>query len=139
MVQEPVELAQEFRKFDLTAPWEQFPKFRESCLFGLATMYVCSENDFHYRNAQESRDARDEIENGQFEMVSLLSTRTTSEGETGKNQSRFELCHIIFDASSFVITLALTISGAICIDAEIDEVLFIIVITEMQLFGLILA
>ena len=30
MVQEPVELAQEFRKFDLTAPWEQFPKFRET-------------------------------------------------------------------------------------------------------------
>jgi len=29
VVQEPVELAQEFRKFDLTAPWEQFPKFRE--------------------------------------------------------------------------------------------------------------
>merc|ERR1712203_719883 len=30
VVQEPVELAQEFRKFDLTAPWEQFPKFRET-------------------------------------------------------------------------------------------------------------
>jgi len=30
VVQEPVELAQEFRKFDLAAPWEQFPKFRES-------------------------------------------------------------------------------------------------------------
>ena len=29
VVQEPVELAQEFRKFDLTAPWEQFPNFRE--------------------------------------------------------------------------------------------------------------
>jgi len=29
VVQEPVELAQEFRKFDLAAPWEQFPKFRE--------------------------------------------------------------------------------------------------------------
>ena len=27
--QEPVELAQEFRKFDLAAPWEQFPAFRE--------------------------------------------------------------------------------------------------------------
>ena len=26
---EPVELAQEFRKFDLAAPWEQFPAFRE--------------------------------------------------------------------------------------------------------------
>ena len=29
IVQEPVELAQEFRKFDLAAPWEQFPAFRE--------------------------------------------------------------------------------------------------------------
>ena len=30
VVQEPVELSQEFRKFDLTAPWEQFPNFREA-------------------------------------------------------------------------------------------------------------
>lgn len=30
MVFEPVELAQEYRKFDLAAPWEQFPNFRES-------------------------------------------------------------------------------------------------------------
>ena len=29
MVVEPVELAQEFRKFDLSAPWEQFPQFKE--------------------------------------------------------------------------------------------------------------
>lgn len=29
VVVEPVELAQEFRKFDLSAPWEQFPNFRE--------------------------------------------------------------------------------------------------------------
>jgi len=29
IVHEPVELAQEFRKFDLAAPWEQFPKFRD--------------------------------------------------------------------------------------------------------------
>jgi len=28
IVQEPVELAQEFRKFDLATPWEQFPKLR---------------------------------------------------------------------------------------------------------------
>ena len=27
---EPVELAQEYRKFDLAAPWEQFPNFRET-------------------------------------------------------------------------------------------------------------
>merc|ERR1712224_530489 len=30
VVQEPVELAQEFRKFDLSTPWENFPKFRET-------------------------------------------------------------------------------------------------------------
>jgi len=29
VVVEPVELTQEFRKFDLSSPWEQFPKFRE--------------------------------------------------------------------------------------------------------------
>jgi len=28
IVQEPVELSQEFRKFDLESPWEQFPEFR---------------------------------------------------------------------------------------------------------------
>lgn len=28
VVCEPLELAQEFRKFDLSAPWEQFPNFR---------------------------------------------------------------------------------------------------------------
>ena len=30
VVIEPLELAQEFRKFDLSAPWEQFPNFRKS-------------------------------------------------------------------------------------------------------------
>ena len=30
VVYEPVELSQEYRKFDLAAPWEQFPKFRET-------------------------------------------------------------------------------------------------------------
>merc|ERR1711887_26844 len=30
VVVEPLELAQEFRKFDLSAPWEQFTNFRES-------------------------------------------------------------------------------------------------------------
>lgn len=29
VVCEPLELAQEFRKFDLSAPWEQFPNFRQ--------------------------------------------------------------------------------------------------------------
>jgi len=30
VVYEPVELSQEYRKFDLAAPWEQFPNFREA-------------------------------------------------------------------------------------------------------------
>jgi len=30
VVVEPLELAQEFRKFDLSSPWEQFPNFREA-------------------------------------------------------------------------------------------------------------
>jgi len=30
VVSEPVEMAQEFRKFDLDSPWEQFPSFRDS-------------------------------------------------------------------------------------------------------------
>lgn len=29
VVHEPVEMAQEFRKFDLESPWEQFPAFRD--------------------------------------------------------------------------------------------------------------
>lgn len=28
IVCEPLELAQEFRRFELSAPWEQFPNFR---------------------------------------------------------------------------------------------------------------
>lgn len=30
VVLEPLELAQEFRKFELSAPWEQFPNFRNA-------------------------------------------------------------------------------------------------------------
>ena len=29
MVAEPIELAQEFRKFDYNSPWEMFPAFRD--------------------------------------------------------------------------------------------------------------
>lgn len=29
VVVEPVELAQEFRRFELSTPWEQFPNFRD--------------------------------------------------------------------------------------------------------------
>ena len=30
IVIEPLELTQEFRKFELAAPWEQFPNFRDT-------------------------------------------------------------------------------------------------------------
>lgn len=30
VVIEPLELAQEFRRFELSAPWEQFPNFRHA-------------------------------------------------------------------------------------------------------------
>lgn len=30
VVCEPLELAQEFRKFELSAPWEQFPNFKDA-------------------------------------------------------------------------------------------------------------
>lgn len=30
VVCEPLELTQEFRKFELSTPWEQFPNFREN-------------------------------------------------------------------------------------------------------------
>lgn len=30
VVVEPLEMAQEFRKFELSAPWEQFPNFRNA-------------------------------------------------------------------------------------------------------------
>lgn len=30
IVCEPIELAQEFRRFELSAPWEQFPNFRKT-------------------------------------------------------------------------------------------------------------
>ena len=30
VVQEPLELAQEYRKFDLKNPWEVFPNFRDT-------------------------------------------------------------------------------------------------------------
>ena len=130
--------------------FKEFPKRRESLLFGLATMYVCSENDFHYRNALETKDAQnskttkndDLEEQDDIEMQPMLgNNETTFErnlSEKGKTRQNFELCHIIFDTSSFLITLALTISGALLLDAKIDRVLFIIVITEMQLFGLLL-
>ena len=45
---------------------------------------------------------------------------------------------MIYDATSLAITITLTIIGAICIDAKINPLLFILVITEMLIFGLIL-
>lgn len=32
VVYEPLELSQEFRKFDLSSPWEQFPKFAKEAM-----------------------------------------------------------------------------------------------------------
>ncbi|XP_014213367.1 NADH-ubiquinone oxidoreductase subunit 9 [Copidosoma floridanum] len=37
VVCEPLELTQEYRKFDLSAPWEQFPNFRDSAAQGVPT------------------------------------------------------------------------------------------------------
>ena len=56
----------------------------------------------------------------------------------GKDRKSFELCHMIYDSTSFLITFALTLTGAWFIDAKIDHKLFVIVISEMQLFGLLL-
>ena len=56
----------------------------------------------------------------------------------GKDRKSFELCHIFYDSTSFLITFALTLTGASYIEAEIDHWLFVIVISEMQLFGLLL-
>ena len=68
-------------------------------------MYVCSENDFHYRNAQKSQERRESKAayniNG-IEMQTLLSTIESQ--SDGKERESFDLCHIIYDLSSFLIT-----------------------------------
>ena len=58
--------------------------------------------------------------------------------EEKRKRNSFEWCHIIYDSTSLLMSIALTIIGAIYIDAKIDPCLFSLVITEMQIFGLIL-
>ena len=85
------------------------------------------------------------------EMSTFLSTQSGEEKEEkeqeqeeqdsigkGKDRKSFEICHMIYDSTSFLITFALTLTGAKYIEAEIDHWLFVIVISEMQLFGLLL-
>ena len=42
---------------------QRFPRWRDSILFGLATMFVCSENDFHYRNETEESQGDETTQN----------------------------------------------------------------------------
>ncbi len=50
VVIEPVELAQEFRKFDFKQPWENFPKFRDA-----------EKNVAHISNVDEAKAPKPEI------------------------------------------------------------------------------
>jgi len=45
IVYEPVELAQEFRKFELSAPWEQFPHFRQDASSAEEIKLIDNENE----------------------------------------------------------------------------------------------
>ena len=58
--------------------------------------------------------------------------------DEGKKWTKFEKFHIIHDLISFIITLTMSILGSCFIKADIDSVFFVIVITEMQLLGLVL-
>ena len=79
-----------------------------------------------------------------YELERLSPTPASEKDEEensigkGKDRQSFELCHMIYDFTSFLITFALTLTGAWFIDAKIDKWLFVIVISEMQLFGLLL-
>jgi hypothetical protein len=132
-------------------------KIKDSLLFGLATMYVCMENDFQYRHntlkslgAEYSRieteyqspdesPTDDENQNldgfSDNEECHLLMSHDENEGKIWKG---FEKCHLFHDISSFLITFTMTVLGAIFIKANVDKALFIVVINEMQLFGLLL-
>ena len=71
-----------------------------------------------------------------------LKGEKNEESTKKEKQNSFERCHMIYDATSLAITIALTITGAICIDVnlpgKINPLLFSLVITEMLIFGLIL-
>ena len=56
----------------------------------------------------------------------------------GKERNSFEKCHIVHDSTSFVVTATMTILGAIFIKEQFNKTFFIIIMTEMQLFGLLL-
>ena len=56
----------------------------------------------------------------------------------GKDRNSFEKCHIVHDFTSFVVTATMTILGAIFIKEQFNKKFFIIIMTEMQLFGLLL-
>ena len=64
----------------------------------------------------------------------ILNEESTKKGK----RNSFEFCHMIYDFTSLLLTVTLTIIGSIYIDAKIDYWLFSLVITEMQIFGLIL-
>ena len=65
-------------------------------------------------------------------------TNLNEEDTKKEKRNSFEMCHMIYDATSLAITITLTSIGAICIDAKINPLLFSLVITEMLIFGLIL-
>lgn len=50
IIQEPTEMAQEFRKFDLDTPWEVFPKFRDATI---ASGYELIETMQQQQHAQQ--------------------------------------------------------------------------------------
>ena len=94
---------------------------------------------FRFQNGSNSTASRNDIE-----MQQPLNIETNGEvnpneesRKKGKRNS-FDFCHTIYDFTSLLLTLTLTIIGSIYIDAKIDYWLFSLVITEMQIFGLIL-
>ena len=132
-------------------------KIKESLLFGLATMYVCMENNFQYRHntlkslgveystnnteigSPDESPTDDELLGNDKESTRLLMPQDENdEEEKGKDWKCFEKCHLFHDISSFLITFAMTVLGALYIKANVDKALFIVVITEMQLFGLLM-
>ena len=45
VVCEPLEMTQEFRRFDLQSPWEQFPKYRDPTVIPPATKQITETNE----------------------------------------------------------------------------------------------
>ena len=73
-----------------------------------------------------------------IEPLHTVENEEENQDEEKRKRNSFEFCHMIYDATSLLLTLTLTIIGSIYIDAKIDPWLFSLVITEMQIFGLIL-